>query len=459
MILNPTYPIYPTYKNDSATEAFELWLARSDLIQRKNVELYRDFYAGEHDIVLTDRQRARLILTTPQLRSLANVCPLVVDTVAERLSIDGFDAADGRTADAIAGWWDECDLDAHQDNVHLSALRDGDGYLIVEWDAEDERPAFYHEPADDGYNGAGIVYASDRRRPLYGYKRWRVEEGADVGAQRLNLYFPDRVEKYITGRAGAWTPYSDPGEPWPAPWVDAAGQPLGVPVIHFPTNPNGNDYGTSELESVIPLQRVLTSLWIDLLAAADATGFQLATLTGDIPSEDMINAPRSIWYSANPAAVFGTIPPGDLSLIVEAMRHTVMSIANITRMPLTLFQDTKAVASADTIVASERSLIAKVNDRAKAYGLAWREAMRTAVALHNAFGPRPTLNDAGIRPRWASFEQVDNLALQSRRQAVAAGHLANGLGLEASYRAAGYDLAELEWMLRTDTYGDEGLTQ
>ena len=446
---------------NKATEAFEQWLARSDLIQRQNVEMYRKFYDGEHDIVLSDRQKARLTVTTVQLRSLANVCPLVVDTVAERLSIDDFDAADGRTSDAIAGWWDERDLDAHQDDVHLSALRDADGYMIVEWDKETNTPAFFQEPADDGWNGAGIVYASDRRRPLYGYKRWRVEEGQDTGAQRLNLYFRDRVEKYITGRAGAWTPYSDPGEPWPAPWVDAAGQPLGVPVIHFPTNPNGNDYGTSELEAVIPLQRVLTSLWVNLLAAADATGFQLATLTGDIPSEEMINAPRSIWYAQNPDGVFGTIPPGDLSLIVESIRHTTMTIAQVSRVPLTMFQDSKAVASAETIVASERGLIAKVNDRAKTYGLAWRAAMRTAVGLHNAFAmPRgPALDNTGITPRWASFEQVDHLALEARRQAVAAGHLANGLGMEAAYRASGYDAADLEWMLRTDTYGDEGLTQ
>ena len=42
-----------------------------------------------------------------------------------------------------------------------------------------------------------------------------------------------------------------------------------MPVVHFPTNPNGDDYGTSELEAIIPLQRVLTSLWVDLIAAAD----------------------------------------------------------------------------------------------------------------------------------------------------------------------------------------------
>ena len=442
-----------------ATEAFEQWLERSDTAARRLVAQYRDFYSGAHDIRLNRRQEVRLGLTTPQIRSLANVCQLVVDVVAERLSVAGFDADDKRTAETLAGWWADCDLDAHQDDVHLSALRDGDGYLIVEWDAVNRRPVFWQEPADDGYNGAGVVYSSERRVPLYGYKRWRVEEGANVGAQRLNLYYPDRVERYSTGQLGVWTPYDEPGQGTTSPWVDAAGQPLGVPVIHYPTNPNGDDYGTSELEAVIPLQRVLTSLWIDLMAAADATGFQIITLTGDAPDKDMVAAPGAIWYTWNPGATWGVIPPGDTSQLVEAIRHTTMTIAQVSRVPLTMFQDSKAVASAETIVASERGLIAKVSDRAKSYGLAWRSAMRLAVRLHNAYGPRPALSEDGIRPRWASFERVDELAIEERRAAIAGAHEAAGLSLEAAYSRAGYPPDVLAALLRTDTAGQEGLDQ
>lgn len=442
-----------------AIEAFEEWLALGDREHFAHVRLYRDFYDGAHDIRLTRRQESRLGITTAQIRSLANICPLVVDTVAERLAISGFDAANGRTSDKLAEWWHNGDLDAYQDDLHLSALRDADGYLLVEWDGEQQAPMFYQEPADDGTNGAGVVYSSEHRAPLYGYKRWRLEEGDHLGEQRINFYFPDRIEKYITGRGG-WETYSDtPGSPWPLPWVDRLGEPLGIPLIHFPTNPNGNDYGTSELEAVIPLQRVLTSLWIDLIGAADATGFQLATLTGDTPSEEMINAPRSIWYSPNPAAAFGHIPPGDLSVIVESIRHTTMTIAQVSRVPLTMFQDSKAVSSAETIVASERGLVAKVNDRAKAYGLAWRAAMRRAVRLHNAFTNNAALPLDNIRPRWASFEQVDALALEQARAAVAGAHLANGISLQAAYALAGYNEAKMAVITRTDTYGDEGLEQ
>ena len=445
--------------SNPATVAFEEWLGRGDTIQRLRVQQYRDFYNGEHDVRLTGRQEQRLRVTTAQIRSLANVCQLVVDVVAERLAVDGFDAADERTADVLAGWWRDCALDAYQDDVHLSALRDGDGFLLVEWDNAAGRPSFWHEAGDDGYNGAGVVYSSERRVPLYGYKRWRLEEGRDVGAQRLNLYFPDRIERYITGRLGIWTPFSSDTERHVEPWVDGRGQPLGVPMIHFPTNPNGADYGMSELEAVLPLQRVLTSLWVDLLAAADATGFQIVTLTGDTPAADMVAAAGAIWYSNNPAATWGSIAPGDTSRLVEAIRHTVMTIAQVSRIPITMFQENSAPAAADTVQASERGLVAKVNDRAKGYGLAWRAAMRQAVRLHNAFGRGPALAEDWIRPRWASFERVDPLALELQRAAVAASHSSAGLSLEAAYSRAGYAPAELDALMRTDTAGDEGLKQ
>lgn len=449
--------IFPSF-NNPAVDAFEQWLSRGDMAHWHDVGMYRDFYSGRHDIRLSRRQESWLGLTTSQIHSLANICPLVVDVVAERLAISGFDAADSRAADKLAEWWHDGDLDAHQDDLHLASLRDGDGYLLVAPDKETNAPRFYQEAADDGSNGAGMVYSDESRTPLYGYKRWRIENGEQAGNTRLNIYFPDRVEKYITGRRSWEKFYDNDNDPWPLPWVDRLGRPLGIPLIHFPTNPNGNDYGTSELDSVIPLQRVLTSLWVDLLGAADATGFQLATLTGDTPSEDMINAPRAIWYSPNPGAAFGVIPPGDLSVIVEAIRHTTMTIAQVSRVPLTMFQDSKAVSSAETIVASERGLVAKVNDRAKSFGLSWRRAMKQAVRMHNAF-TGDSLRLDNIRPRWASFEQVDALALEKSRAEVAAAHIMNGLGVEAAYTLAGYNEPKMNVAMRTDTYGDEGMAQ
>ena len=75
--------------------------------------------------------------------------------------------------------------------------------------------------------------------------------------------------KYIMGKtAGQWEPHMDAGDAtWPLPWIDGKGAPLGIPVVEF-ANPGG-----SEIDQIIGLQNALNKTWLDLIAAADASGF------------------------------------------------------------------------------------------------------------------------------------------------------------------------------------------
>ena len=74
-------------------------------------------------------------------------------------------------------------------------------------------------------------------------------------------------------KAGQWEPYRDNGDAtWPLPWVDAKGAPLGIPVIEF-ANPAG-----SEIDQIIGLQNALNKTWLDLIAAADASGFPILAI-------------------------------------------------------------------------------------------------------------------------------------------------------------------------------------
>ena len=106
-------------------DTFERWLIQSDGLGYADVAMYREFYKGEHDIRLSKRQKTRLGITSAQIRSLANICPLVVDTVAERLSVQSFAATSPATERALAMWWAARDLSAYQDDIHLSTLRVG----------------------------------------------------------------------------------------------------------------------------------------------------------------------------------------------------------------------------------------------------------------------------------------------------------------------------------------------
>ena len=105
----------------------------------------------EQNAQLTDRQADFMELDTDQEFSL-NLCSLVVDQLERRMSVSGFDAPGdlGGKDGALWTWWKKEKMDARQSAVHLSAVRDGDTYVIVSWDQELGRPRFSPNMAFDG---------------------------------------------------------------------------------------------------------------------------------------------------------------------------------------------------------------------------------------------------------------------------------------------------------------------
>jgi hypothetical protein len=98
--------------------------------------------------------------------------------------------------------------------VHLETLKLGDGFVIVDWDVIRARPraTWNHprriKPVYDDENGDELLYVS---------KVWttsRVSEQNQAGRtiRRLNLYYPERVEKWFSpdngdGGGSIWAPY------------------------------------------------------------------------------------------------------------------------------------------------------------------------------------------------------------------------------------------------------------
>lgn len=451
---------------DEALRSYYNWLEANDAAEFEDLRTYRDFYRGEHDVRLTERQATMLGMTEDQIRSMGNYMRLAIEVLAERLSVERFEAQADATREQIAQWWSDNDLETIQDDVHLTALRDGDSYLSVEFDSSLNRPRFHHEEAYDGSTGVRVVYSDERRVALYAFKKWRIESGPNVGRIRLNMYWPDRFESYITGASGKYEAYIDPAAPpdpatgkpaWPIALIDNNGDPLGIPIIHFATNPSGNDYGTSELADLIPVQRIITMLLISVASQADELGFPIRTLSNGVPPEGMALSRGSLWYSQT--GTYGSLPAADILQLVETLRYATMIVAQISRVPLTFFQDSKVVAAADTVQASEKGLNARVRDRAKAYAIQWREAMRYAVKLHNRYARAARLDPAGITAIYAPFEHADPLTDEDRRSSVAQRHIANGLSITAAYTLAGYSPEEIVVANTLDILGEVGITQ
>lgn len=431
-----------------AEQAFLRWLKADDAAQQADYKLYRQYYNGVHNVPLTQRQEDYLQRNGVLFRF--NFLQLPVKVLAQRLQVDGFDAPapyGGETGD-LWEWWNFNRMDAQQKAVHRSAMVDGDSYVLVEWDEAAGMPRFFHEPAYDGSEGVKVTYTTSGRREIaFASKRWR-EVDANTGKtwRRLNVYTPDAVYKYRTSSDtdAGWAKYQDEGDPtWPLDW------PVGVvPVVHFRHDDDGGNWGRSELDDLIPVQNALNKAVIDLLEGADKTAFQLITLSG-AKAEGLEVGARQVLYTSVQNASWGYIPAGDISKLIDLKNDFIVTLAQMSQVPLSYFQVTGQVASAETQKADDTGLVAKAEDTAVSFGNSWEDVMRMAIRLQAAFGGGGNQPD-DISTLWRPFERIDKLVTEKARSEIVSNLVQAGATIEGAVTVAGYNAEDTALLVRGD---------
>ncbi len=303
---------------DLAELAYSMWQADEERTRQKNVLLARDYFEGDVDLPLTDRQLLYLGYKKNSQPFSMNFCRPVVKAVCERLIVKGFDSPDKVFGAWAVNLWQRGRMDARSADVHLASVRDGEYFVIVSWSQEARRGRVVFTPHErytdpqvedgTGYGCRAVYPDGDPSQAMsYAVKRWTESvtdaQGKRTTRQRMTVYFPERFERYAMGKGGTWEPYREDGQAFPTPWVDGQGQPLGIPVIHF-----RNSDGRSELWDAIPLQDAIHKAALDLLAAQDTAGFPMLiargfnlTTDGAPPASDS-SSRRSRLMSSPPGA-------------------------------------------------------------------------------------------------------------------------------------------------------------
>lgn len=405
-------------------ESVMRYLENREKAYQENYSTFRDYYDGLHETQISERIRAFLNVKENTEFNL-NLCPIVVDALAERLKVTGFEAGD--QGETLWEWWRDSRMDAQQGVVHTGAVRDGDFFEMVEWDNEEGRPVFSFELACSGGEGVKVHYRKEKRNQVeYASKRWKINDGKN---RRLNLYFDNHIEKYIGDDGtyeGNWRPFIEtdgdgglilPGVFGACGWYwwteggTEGGKPLGVPVVHFKNKDQGYDRGQSELANVIPLQNALNKTVIDLLGGADTSGFPLYTGTGD-KFQNMKVSPGRFLYSEKPDAKIGRLEAADLSKMIAVKDSFSMDIARVTRTPISYFQTSSQLPAEGSEQQREVGLIAKGEKCTTDFGNAWEDLMKVARRLHNAFGKGGKLDESQrIEAQWKPLEKRKDLEL------------------------------------------------
>ena len=401
------------------------------------------FYLGNHKVELTDRLKEFLKVESNQFNT--NFCEVIVDSMVSRLSVMGFEpldeaAQDTALADWISGIWEANRMDLEQKLVHSSAAIKGDSYLIVDWNPDANQvdmvcndPALIRPRYDPG----------NRRKLLYVAKQWVTDD-----TTMLNLYYPDRIEKYIGDgnvAGAALSERMDEGdEVWPTPWLND-GEPIGIPVIHFANKPGQYNHGRSELANAAPLQNALNKTLADAILVADTLGFQQRfTINARKPPGGFKIYPGAVWNivaeTAGITPTVGQFPPSDPTGIMKQMEGLVNHMAAVTMTPQHLFKLTDNFPSGEALKTAEQSLVSKIRDRQVTHGTAWENAIYMARNVQEAFGE--SVPSGAISTLWDDPETRNELNhLQSLEV-----KLNLGVPQRQIFRELGYTEEQIEQM-------------
>jgi len=438
-------PLAGTF-DDPNQQALFRWLAAQEHARREDYDRYRKYYGGDHPTRLTDRLKRFL---NAELRFRDNFMDVVVDTLAERLEVTAFATNEEGDTRPVAEWawntWQANRMDAVQGVVHTEAVMLGDGYVLVDWDDENKRPRFSHQLPE-----TIIPHYNETTRMIdFASKKWVTSPiDSDEMTTRLNLYYPERIEKFIL-QGNKWEQHLDPGDGmvWPIPWLMKDGTPLGMPVVHFRNRPAGSDFGNSEIANAIHLQDLLNKTLIDVAIQNDNAGFGRAytvNLPVDLSAIDMLPGAWTVFHSAEEGGNFevGQIAADDVEGLLKSLEAFVQHIAGTTRTPQHLFQITGGDPSGEALKVAETGLVKKALNRQVGFGSSWEDAMAMAYRLEATFGTNPGALTERFEVGWADPET------RNQDMFIASLEKKQNLGVPQAqlWREMGYDQEQIQQM-------------
>lgn len=415
-----------------------------------------------------------------------NLCPTVVDAVADRMVIRGFTTnqavvkiepvvtppppegspqpgpqPDGTvipppqqkmravTIDPVAkaAWdlWEEMEMDTISGEVHTEMLKAGESYAIV-WVDADMNVRVYPQEARQ----MAVMYDSDDDRKIVkATKMWQDENTLKL---RLNLYYPNVIEKYVTkepvkakvvyGLGDTATLKADNFILYDSPVNNPWGE---VPVFHF-INKRQARRGSSELDDVIPLQDALNKAVCDMMVAMEFQAYRQRWATGievevDEQTGKPVNPPFNVgsdrmMTSPDENTKFGDFSQADLGQFTGVQENLRTEIARVSGTPMHYFFMThRDFPSGEALKSAEVRFTKKVKDRISAAEDVWENVMTFALKLDATTIP----DGLDLNPKWA----VETSRSDSEIMDVLLKKKALGVSLTQLLKEAGYDDDEI----------------
>lgn len=364
-----------------------------------------------------------------------NRCEMAVSAHTDRLEVEGFGANNDTVAQIAQDIWDDNLMDVREAFVMADAIGLGDSYVIAE--VHPERGGIHHWVQDP--RSIRVHYSDEVPGELdLAAKTWVDERGT----QRLNLYFADRIQKFVSktkvpggmpNSATSFETYDLDGD-----WEFRLNVTDTVPVFPFANNARTNQYGRSELRNVIPLQDAINKSVMDMLVAMEFAAFPQRVLIGvdDDSDEGMAKLARfqsgvdRMMTLFSPDAKLGEFSAANIAQYLGVIEFFDKTISRTTRIPVHYLGMDGGFRSGRERIVAETPFVAKVENRQRQFGQRWSDLMRYSVRLDGT-----NVAPGEIRVNWKSAAPLsteDEIDLALQKQLL-------GFPFEALLREMGYE--------------------
>lgn len=311
---------------------------------------------------------------------------LYLDSLEERLNIDGFRMAMASAADdRLWEWWQANNMDTRASEAHLDAMIYGRCFVTVSAPDPDDVLADQNSPVIR-VESPNTVWAEIDESTGRVIRAIRV-----IGDDKFTLYLPNIT--YFLQRGDG--PDSELVE-----YLPANEHNLGVVQVVAIVNKKrvSETYGQTEIRrSIKSAIDAACRLMMDLQAAAELMAIPQRVLFGAKFEELLSQTNGSKWeaYIANvlafedPDGKIAQFAAAELQNFVNAMRQLEKNVANDTGLPpqyLSFANDNPA--SADAIRASESRLVTKSERKCNIFGESWEQVMRLSLLVMDGEIPR-----------------------------------------------------------------------
>jgi hypothetical protein len=310
-----------------------------------------------------------------RLQTVINWPALAVDSLEERLDVEGFQLGGDVSADErLWDWWQANDLDEESSLAHLDAFVFGRTYVTVSrGESTDDPPV--------------ITVESTRSMAVEIDPATRKISAAARVFERDETDQPSGAVLYLPGKNATWRRTNGV---WRATSADrfALNEVAVVPLINRARL--ARRHGDTEMRDVMGLADAACRSLTNLQAAQELLAVPQRYVLGATQTDfvDQNGQPIPAWEAyigrflalGNQEAKIGQLPGADLRNFTEVINHYAKLVASVTGLPSHfLGMTTENPASADAIRSAEARLVKRAERRARAFGEGWERVMRLAL--------------------------------------------------------------------------------